>query len=367
MAVNAAKPILESLSNAERDRIELVITGTESGIDFGKSLSTYIHDQLGLNRNVRLLEVKSACYSGAAGLQMAANLVLSQTSPGAKALVLATDVSRFALPEQADALAIDWAFAEPTAGAGAAALLVSEIPHVFRLDVGASGIYAYEVMDTCRPTIEGDAGSPDLGLLTYLDCCENAFQAYRARVPDTDFMHSFDYLCFHTPFGGMVKAAHRTIMRKVMKSAPPEIEIDFERRMLPGLRYAQATGNVMGASIFLALASVIDHGRLNEARRVGCFSYGSGCCSEFFSGVVPTGAADRQRQFGIDAELRLRRQLSMAEYDSIIRESSQVGLGTRNADIDLAGLDMGAPTRSGRPRLVLQKIREFHREYTWIC
>ena len=46
-AVNAAKPIVDALSPAEKDRIELIITCTESGIDFGKSMSTYIHHYLG--------------------------------------------------------------------------------------------------------------------------------------------------------------------------------------------------------------------------------------------------------------------------------------------------------------------------------
>ncbi len=67
----------------------MVITCTESAFDFGKSMSTYCHDLLGLNRNCRLFELKNACYSGVAGLQMAVNFVLSQTSPGAKALVIA--------------------------------------------------------------------------------------------------------------------------------------------------------------------------------------------------------------------------------------------------------------------------------------
>jgi polyketide biosynthesis 3-hydroxy-3-methylglutaryl-CoA synthase-like enzyme PksG len=38
-AVNAAKPVVDGLSAAEKDRIELLITCTESGIDFGKSLA----------------------------------------------------------------------------------------------------------------------------------------------------------------------------------------------------------------------------------------------------------------------------------------------------------------------------------------
>lgn len=42
--VNAAKPIIDSLSEEVKSRIELVITSSESGVDFGKSLSTYIHD-----------------------------------------------------------------------------------------------------------------------------------------------------------------------------------------------------------------------------------------------------------------------------------------------------------------------------------
>src|SRR5215217_5996422 len=47
-AVNAAKPVVDALAPAEKDAIELLITCSESGIDFGKSISTYVHDHLGL-------------------------------------------------------------------------------------------------------------------------------------------------------------------------------------------------------------------------------------------------------------------------------------------------------------------------------
>src|SRR5947208_11803283 len=78
--VNAAKPLIDAMSPDERDRIEMVIACTESAFDFGKSMSTYFHKLLGLNRNCRLFELKNACYSGVAGLQMAFNFVLSQAS-----------------------------------------------------------------------------------------------------------------------------------------------------------------------------------------------------------------------------------------------------------------------------------------------
>ena len=149
--VNAAKPLIDAMPADERDRIEMVITCTESAFDFGKSMSTYFHKLLGLNRNCRLFEMKNACYSGVAGLQMAVNFILSQVSPGAKVLVIATDIVRFMLAEKTEALNMDWSFSEPSAGAGAVAMIVSEKPVVFQVDVGANGYYGYEVMDTCRP------------------------------------------------------------------------------------------------------------------------------------------------------------------------------------------------------------------------
>ena len=42
-AINAAKPLIDALTAEEKDRIELLITCSESGIDFGKSMSTYVH------------------------------------------------------------------------------------------------------------------------------------------------------------------------------------------------------------------------------------------------------------------------------------------------------------------------------------
>lgn len=203
--VNAAKPLVDALSEAEKNRIEMLITCTESGIDFGKSISTYIHHYLGLNRNCRLFELKQACYSGTAGLQMAVNFILSQVSPGAKALVIASDISRFIAAEGGDVLSEDWSYAEPSGGAGAVAMLISENPHIFQVDAGANGYYGYEVMDTCRPIPDSEAGDADLSLMSYLDCCEQAFLEYQKRVQGVDYKDTFQYLSFHTPFGGMVK------------------------------------------------------------------------------------------------------------------------------------------------------------------
>lgn len=360
--VNAAKPLIDALSPEEKDRIEVVITCTESAFDFGKSMSTYFHSLLGLNRNCRLFELKNACYSGIAGLQTAVSFILSGVSPGAKVLLIATDISRFMVEEGGEGLTEDWSFFEPSSGAGAVAALISEIPHLFQVDVGASGYYGYEVMDTCRPAPDKEAGDADLSLLSYLDCCEKAFLEYQKRVEGADLVSSFGYLAMHTPFGGMVKGAHRNIMRKIAKARPKEIEADFERRMQPSLNYGQRVGNIMGASTLMAIASVIDYGDFEAPQRIGCFSYGSGCCSEFFSGVVRKEGQSRLRQQRISDQLDRRYELTMDEYDELLVTNNTVKFGTRNVVLD-AGFLPTTRTAQGSPTLFLKEIKEFHREY----
>jgi polyketide biosynthesis 3-hydroxy-3-methylglutaryl-CoA synthase-like enzyme PksG len=363
--VNAAKPLIDAMTPDDRDRIELVISATESAFDFGKSLSTYFHKLLMLNRNCRLFELKNACYSGVAALQMAVNFVLSQTSPGAKALVIASDVSRFMLVEEGQGSTLEWSFLEPSAGSGAVAMIVSEVPHIFQIDVGASGYYGYEVMDTCRPVPDGDAGDSDLSLLSYLDCCAGSFLEYKKRVEGADFANTFSYLAMHTPFGGMVKGAHRDMMRKQVRAHPNEIEADFERRVMPGLVYCQRVGNIMGATTMLALVSTIEHGDFVTPQRVGCFSYGSGCCSEFFSGVVTKEAQDRVRALRIGEQLDRRYELSMDEYDDLLVGSNAVRFGTRNVVLNTDFLAHARRTH-GNGTIFLTEIKDFQRHYDHI-
>jgi len=363
--LNAARPLIDAMSPDEKDRIEMVITCTESAFDFGKSMSTYFHKLLGLNRNCRLFELKNACYSGVAGFQMAVNFVLSEASPGAKVLVIATDIARFITVEGGEALTQDWSFLEPSAGAGAVAMIVSETPYVFQIDVGANGYYGYEVMDTCRPVPDSEAGDADLSLLSYLDCCERSFLEYKKRVQDVDFGRTFAYLAMHTPFGGMIKGAHRDMMRKFAKASPKEIEADFNRRVAPGLVYCQRVGNIMGATTMLSLLSTIDQGDFHAPQRVGCFSYGSGCCSEFFSGIVTSNAQERVRALGIKDQLDRRYELSMEEYERLLISNNAVKFGTRNVVLDTDFIPQ-ARNAQGKEMFFLTQIKEFQRQYARI-
>jgi polyketide biosynthesis 3-hydroxy-3-methylglutaryl-CoA synthase-like enzyme PksG len=311
-----------------------------------------------------LFEVKQACYSGVVGLQMATNFILSQTSPNAKALVITSDISRFALD---DPNAVqEWAYSEPTSGAGAVAMLVSDKPNIFHLDHGAYGNHAFEVMDTCRPGPDTEAGDADLSLMAYLDCCTGAFKDYTRRVEATDFRDSFSYLCFHTPFGGMVKGAHRQLMRKLYKADPKDIDADFEKRLTPSLAYGKQMGNSAGGSVFVALAGTLDSIQLDQPVRIGLFSYGSGCCSEFFSGIITPEGQATLRKMKISEALKNRYQLSIDQYEALLSGNHTVRFGTRDIKLDHQIIpDIWTQNKNGN-WLVLDAIEGYHRKYIWV-
>lgn len=355
--VNAAKPILEKLSEQEINQIEMLITASESGIDFGKSISTYIHDYLGLSRNCRLFEVKQACYGGTAALQMAANFVMANPVGDAKVLVIATDVAKGAERHS---------YAEPTQATGAVAMLISSNPEIIELDFGANGYYSYEVMDTCRPLTDQEEGDPDLSLLSYLECLEKSYTHYEEKVEGADFRETFDYLVFHTPFPGMVKGAHRKMMRSRYGTNLVDIEHDFNQRVSPSLMYCKEVGNVYSATVFFALCGLIDHADVEGDRRVGIFSYGSGCSSEFYSGVISNRSQDKLKSLNIHTQLQKRYRLNLVEYENIMALNQEWMFGIRDKDVDFSIFkEPYIHFYEGQNKLILKRISKFHREYSW--
>ena len=353
-AVNAAKPVVAALPEKERAGIRLLIVASESGIDHGKSMGAYVHKYLGLDPRCRQFEIKQACYGGTAALRMAAAWAASEGGD-MRALVVCTDIGR----------PVRHSYAEPSQGSAAVALLVGTQPDILALEQGASGIHSYEVADACRPTADMETGDADLSLLSYLTCCEHAFAAYREAVGPVDFVRDFTQLAFHTPFGGMVKGAHRTLMRKLTGAGPDAIEADFQRRAAPSLAYCREVGNIYSGTIFLALAGAIDHGNDAAARRIGLFSYGSGCCSEFYSGMAPAGAARAMAEAGVADALAGRAHVPVARYDALLdSHRSLAGLRDATAGLDDAA-DIHDEAFAGRGYLVLDRVAGWQRQYRW--
>lgn len=356
-AVNAAAPIVAALGE-DRDRIELILTSSESGVDYSKSIASYVHEYLGLSRRCRVMEVKQACYAATGALQIAAGYIASGLSPGAKALVIATDVA------MVDARA---GYAEPATGTGAAAMLIGDEPRVLALDLGAFGTYSYETMDSARPMPDYDIADVDGSLFSYLDCLSQSFTDYCGKVAGVDLRTTFDQLALHTPFAGLVRAGHRKLMRERAQASVEEIDADFAARLRPSLAYPSVVGNLCSGSVYLALASIIDNAPYRGSARVGLFSYGSGCASEFFSGLIDEGSRAAMAEMGIAARLDARVTLSFAEYAELLAENSKCLVPVPDRKIEVERFQRFFEARPGREQLLVYRgVEGYHRTYEWV-
>jgi len=353
-SATAARPVLDTLSEQQRQSIELVVVGTESAVDFGRSTSTYLHGLLDLPRTCRLFEIKQACYGGMAALQTACALLAASPRPEARALVVAADV----------ASPMRHTYMEPSQGAGAVALLVGRQPRVAVLDAGAYGCHGYSSGDGSRPVREQDVFDVDLSLLTYLDCLQHAWADYRSVVAGADVVGSFHRLAMHTPFPGMVKGAHRSLLRRLRRLPEAEIEADFAERVAPSLTYPAQVGNIYAGMLMLAMASMIDHTPA-EGYRAGLYGYGSGCSAEFTSAVVLPGARARLAEAGIARQLAYRADLSVREYDAVTGETPPAGVADVKLDPEASDKQVGGRL-SARGSAVLAGIQGYRRDYAWL-
>ena len=146
LAVNAARRLLQGVDTSS---IGLLVVATESGVDFGKPVSTWVHRFCELPARCRNFEVKHACYGGTAALQMAVAWVASGLAPEGKALVICTDQSRCHLHKPY----------EYVMGAGSVAMLVSTRPQVLELELEKNGFWTNDVQDTFRPTSRVETGN----------------------------------------------------------------------------------------------------------------------------------------------------------------------------------------------------------------
>jgi hydroxymethylglutaryl-CoA synthase len=333
LAANAALPILEK---AGRDKIELLVFATESGIDQSKAAALFCHKLLELPSACRCIETKEACYGATASLRMAAAMVAAR--PHTKALVLAADIARYDLASPG----------EPTQGAGAVAMLVSANPRVLALDP-ESGFHAEDIMDFWRPNYREEAlvdgkYSTRMYLSTLIDAWQNYKAASNRSLPD----HA--HCCFHLPFTKIAYKSYARLCKAEGIDEPPKPEL--ERLLDPALAYNRLTGNTYAACLYQAICSLLDNapGDLDD-RRLGLFSYGSGCMAEFFSAVVQPGYRSHIFSDAHRAMLDTRTPVTYRQYEDIFH----YGVPRDGAD------HVFAPYRGGPFRLA--GVKDHKRRY----
>lgn len=295
MAANAAQPLINRVGP---DAVSTLLFATETGVDQSKAAGVYVHRLLGLNSNCRVVELKQACYSATAAIQMACALVARQ--PEKKVLVVASDIARYDLGTSGEA----------TQGCGAVAMLIAANPRLIEIDPEV-GNHTEDVMDFWRPNYRSTAlVDGKYSTKIYLKSLKRAWENF-VEVSSLAF-NDFSHFCYHLPFSRMAEKAHKHLAK--INHAGLSLE-QIEQQIEDTLHYNRIIGNSYTASMYIGLSSLLENCKQNLAgKKVGFFSYGSGCVAEFFSGTVVAGYEKCLHTLNHKSMLEARQEVSYDEY-----------------------------------------------------
>lgn len=293
----AASAAFQLKERGALDGVENVLFATESGIDQSKAAGLFVHGLLGLPSRCRVVELKQACYSATAALRMAMGLVAMR--PQSKVLIIAADIARYELGSPG----------ESTQGCGAVAFTVSADPRLIAIDPEC-GFYSEDVMDFWRPNYLSEAQvDGKYSTLIYIKALKEAWTQYAEESGRS--LDEFARFCYHIPFTRMAAKAHQKLNRGISDE-------ELERVIGESLLYSREAGNCYSASLYVGITSLLDNcGEDLGGKRVGLYSYGSGCVGEFFSGIVQPGY---RAELLTDVHQKLlagRTELTFQQYEDI--------------------------------------------------
>jgi hydroxymethylglutaryl-CoA synthase len=330
LAASAAAQLVRT-HDVDPSRIGMLVVGTETGVDHSKPVASHVQGLLKLPRAMRVFDTQHACYGGTAGLMAATEWIASGAGAGRVAVVVCSDIARYGLNTAG----------EPTQGAGAVALLVSEQPDLLALDVGLNGSCSMDVYDFWRPVGRREAlVDGHYSIQCYLDALSGAYRGWRERALAHEVVRwgqslpgeQLARVLYHVPFCKMARKAHTQLRLSDLEDQPnapamtaeareerAKSSASFEAQVASSLTLNSRVGNVYTASLYLALAGLL-HGESAAlaGQRLGLLSYGSGCAAEFFSGVVGQEAARRMARSDLESVMARRERVPVAEYERIM-------------------------------------------------
>jgi hydroxymethylglutaryl-CoA synthase len=290
---------VESL-NFPKSEIGKLVFATECGVDSAKDNASYLIGLTGLPENCEAYDVKAACAASTYGLWQVIDWILSGRNKGKVGLVVCSDNAVYQYKTGA----------EITGGAGAIALVISEDPSIISFDL-QTGDYKGNIRDFWKPldsecAIIAEDGRPSIK--TYLDALASSYKDYIQNGGTK----AFDYLVFHTPYAKMVCKAFNALTKLIS-----EIEGKFDRMTEESLKAPALVGNTYNGALYLALTSLLELQGINiKGKSIGFYSFGSGCSSKFFRGVVNP---EFNKEFGLFKQLEKRKKLSSETYEQIRR------------------------------------------------
>lgn len=297
----------EFLTEEDKKNIDMIIIGTESGIDQSKSASIFIHNLLGLSPFTRAIEVKEACYGGTAAIAIAKNHVAS--NPESSVLVITSDLAKYGIG----------ATGESTQGAGSCAMLIKKDPSILILN--DDNVYqTRDIMDFWRPNYS-DFPHVDGHFSTkqYLDCLETTWNEYSKKFNKS--LDNFEAICFHLPFPKIgLKGLNTIVPKQENENLKDKLNENFHTSII----YNQKVGNIYTGSLYLNLLSLLENSKsLSSGDNILMYSYGSGAVCEIFSVTLVNGFEKRLRSDRM-ADFDTRVKLSIEEYEKMFFEKIEL-------------------------------------------
>lgn len=338
LAANAA---LQILDEEDLEKIDLVIFGTESGIDNSKAGAVYVHDLLGIQPHARAIEVKQACYAATAGIQMAKGHIA--LNPESRVLVLGTDISRYGIGTAG----------EVTQGAGAVAMVISTNPRILVLE-NESAYLTSEVMDFWRPIysetafVDGKYSNEQ-----YIAFFLNVWEQYKAKYGAT--LADFEAICFHLPYTKMGMKALREILDQGSQADRERLVAHYQT----STTYNKIVGNIYTGSLYLSLLSLLElSDDLKAGDKIGLFSYGSGAVGEFFAGRLQEGFREALAIAEHKALFADRKELTVEEYEAVFSQTLPTDGSTVTLDIAADPAVICVAGMEDNKRLYINKTNE---------
>jgi hydroxymethylglutaryl-CoA synthase len=321
MAANAALQVMEK-SGTEPEDIQQLVVCTESGIDHSKPVASFVQGLLKIGTRCRVYEIKNACYGGTAGLVASIDRMSRTAKSPRKSLLIMTDIARYGFESAG----------EPTQGAGAVALLVEQNPRLCSIDTSLNGVFSKDVFDFWRPNghhvpiVDGK-----FSIECYFEALEGALLEFRsnAGIERGKLLDYLDYVVYHMPFTNMAKKAHRRLVEIEYGDSDPKRQEEiynrtFRSKVAPGLTGAREVGNIYTGSVYMGLISLLENEReKTEGKRVGAFSYGSGCGAEFILYNIKTNIGGIIDSLHFRDQLDKREKITFEQYNQFYSKSQE--------------------------------------------
>lgn len=300
MGINAT---LRYLDQIDKDKVGLLVFGTESGVDQSKSASLFVKTALKLKPEVRTFEVKEACFGLTAAMMIARDFV--RVHPEQTAIVIGSDIARYGIKTPG----------EVTQGAGSISMLIKSEPKILALNDGHSA-YSEDINDFWRPNNSKTAMvNGKYSTQVYLDFFTKTFNAYKEQKNWNT--QDFSAIIYHLPFTKQGLKANRLAVADQDETTTKRLENSFEASKQLSMR----VGNIYTASLYMSLLSLLENADLEPNSLIGMFSYGSGAMGEFFSGNLVDGY-ERELDPKRDLELlNKRKRLSVSEYEKVFNQA----------------------------------------------